>query len=175
MDDAEGHFRGTGWSTEFGGGFGGVATSAVLDEWPFVYLKVFGGLPPGGSSDAASGEGALFGILFMDGIRPGPVCIGAKVEWSDSDADLGHWMLYAALGGEGDDKAAFNRTKGPINVATPAKRAKEKWPGVDRVSWFEIPLGAVSSPELLKRAVEATQQLVLGEKVQAVALIADLE
>jgi hypothetical protein len=175
MDDAEGIFEDAGWSTKIGNGMGGVALTTVLDEWPFVYLKVFGAMPPGAPSTAPKGEAALFGILFHDGLRAGPVCVGAKVEWSDARAQCDHWMMYAALGGDGPSKSAFDRSKGPVSVASPGKRARDQWPGVERVTWFEVPLGAINSPQTLKDVVQATQRLLDGDDGPARKVIAGLE
>jgi hypothetical protein len=174
MDDAKSMFEREGWSTEMGNGMGGVAMTSVLDDWPFVYLKVFAAVPPDVNVNAATGYAGLFGILFYDGKRTGPVCVGARVEWIDQDANCDHWMLYAALGGVGLDAAAFKRSVGPVVVVTPGKKAEEKWPGVSGVSWFEVPLGCITSAEVLDQVVAAARALVQGDPEPAKKVVGAL-
>ncbi len=174
MDDAEAFFEDAGWSTQFGNGMGGVCISSVLSEWPFVYLRLFAALPPGMKDDAPTGHAALFGVLFHDDVRQGPTCIGARVDWNSGDAVCDHWMTFAALGGDGPNKDAFDRTDGPIRSATPTKKGRGLWPGVERVTWFELPLATVTSPEILSRTANATMRLVEGDAAPAHELIASL-
>lgn len=115
-DDAQASFEEAGWTYQFGNGFGGAAYSTNLDEWPFVYLKAFFALPPGIDANAASATAGIFGFLFFDGKRDGPVCFAGSMRWSLADAQCDHWLLYTALAGAESD-GLFARKAGPVRSA----------------------------------------------------------
>src|ERR1051325_6362537 len=87
-----------------------------LAEWPFIYLKAMGAYPAGVSGADPTGAAAVFGVLFYDGRRAGPICFGGAVKWSNKDALADHWMLYYAMTGE---KGRFQRQDGPVKLARP--------------------------------------------------------
>ena len=136
-----------------------------------MYLKVFAGIAPDISASAERGRIALFGILFFDKGRKGPQCVGACVSWGREGTVRDHWVLLSALGCSGQEQNAFKRTPGPVSVAKPVKRARDKWSGVDSVEWFEVPLGAISSADVPAEVVRATQALVEQDDEPAKKLV----
>lgn len=178
-DDMEARFRDDGWELQKSSGWPSVAMSMYdTSNWPFIYLKAAGALPKQVAEGEDTGRAAVFGILFYDGQRQGPVCFGGVFSWSDYNATTDHWMLYGALGGADSRilEGTFERTAaGPIFTATPTAKGRKSYPGVESVRWFEVPLGAISSSERLREAVRATEAMYEGDDARAINLVRSLE
>lgn len=173
FDDSKGHLEEGGWSTHETG-FGGVAGSFTLSEWPFVYMKAVAALPPGTKDSAAAGKAAVFGVVFFDGVRAGPTAFGGAIEWSKDDAETNHWMIYSALGCEGPNRHAFDRTEGPIRTVRLNAMGRKVWPGVEGMDWIELPLSALESAERVRELVAAAKGLALSDEEPARRLAGSL-
>ncbi len=166
-EDAEAYYDEAGWEIESGGGMGGCTAATKLSEWPFAYLKVMTATPPGTSSSDDSGTAAVFGFLFYDSVRDGPVCFGGTVRWSKSDAICDHQAFYAAFGSPGYWQGTFELTGTTVRTAVPNDRGRKFRPGVEEVRWFEVPLGTVDSADRLREIVMASQAMVKGDDALA--------
>lgn len=173
LDDAEGYLEEEEWSVSWGGGFGGVAMSTSdLSEWPFIYFKVLGAMPKN-SPKEGPGVGLFFGLTFYGTKRLGPTCVAGRIAWSDPNANCDHWILLAAMGDDSWKSAegSFEIEGGIIKKSKPTARAARLRPGVGEVTWFELPLGSISSADRLREIVDAAKRLVDGDEAGAVALL----
>lgn len=174
-DDAKANLEEAGYRVFEGSGMGGTAYSATLDQWPFVSLRALAACPEGTEPDSPTGRAIVFGLLFHDGHREGPTCFVGHATWSKAEAEVDHWTLYYALGGDGKHRTAFERTTGWIRSATPTLQGKIFRPGIDAVKWFEVPLGAIESPDRLGAIVDAGVALFRGDEAPAARLASEYQ
>jgi hypothetical protein len=167
--DAEAMFQEEGWQTQLGSGFGGIAMSMLdLAKWPFAYFKVMGAFPAQADS-IDSAKGVFFGIIFHDKHRLGPYCVAGVAGWSDDKANCDHWLLYNAVNGTRSTTVDgwYENTDGPIHNARITTKGKQRRPGMEDVTWFEVPLGTVNSPERLRDVILAAIGLYSGDDTPA--------
>ncbi len=170
--DARAFFENEGWKLRFKSGWGGDAYTTNFDDWPFVYLTAFCATKSEkGGDEEASGTAAVFGFLLYDSVRAGPQCFAGRVRWSQSKANADHWMLFHAISGNGTRLKAFERTGDGIRTAKPTSEGRSKWPGIEEVTWFEVPLGTVDSPDRLQAIVKAAAALAKDEEGPARELL----
>lgn len=172
LDDAQAYLEEQGWSVQCGNSLGGIAMSmSDLAEWPFVYFKCLGAVPPNTGEDGP-GVAAILGIVFHDTRRSGPMCVAGTVAWRDTNANCDHWVLLSAVGGDCPRWAegAYQVGPGPLHISKPTARAAKIRPGVGDVVWFQQPLASIESAERLREIVGAAVALVGGDEAPARAL-----
>lgn len=167
--DAERYFVEAGWMPSVGGGLGGIAMSqSDLSDWPFIYLKALGALPKE-PQEAVTGTLPIFGLCFFDANRVGPVVFAGSVKWSKKPA-VDHWALFGALCGH---KGRFRRMGKPddlIQCAAPTPAGVKRFPSVEEIRWFELPLGGIGTADELKAIVGAATEMADGNDADARSL-----
>lgn len=172
-EDAERYFAEANWTPKSSGGLGGAAMAQFdLSQWPFIYLKALVAVPQD-EDETTAGLLPMFGLLFHDEARVGPVVFAGTVRWSGKAAG-DHWALYAALTGYKDRFHSVPGGGGPIRATRPTPAGSKRFPGVEEVRWLEIPLGAIATPKSLKSIVAAAIEMAQGNDADMLALVPDL-
>lgn len=165
-DDAERYFVEAGWQPSTGGGLGGIAMSqSDMADWPFIYLKVLAAT----SKEEAEGTKSaipVFGILFYDEARSGPISFIGAVKWN-TEATAHHWAIYSALSGYKNRFKRTSKADETLRRAEPTENGRKTYPFFDELRWVEIPLAAISTARLLKQMVGAALDMADGNDAGA--------
>jgi hypothetical protein len=171
FSDARRHYEGAGWAVVASSKHGGVAYEADIgvDKSPYVYFK---GIVAEDPAPRRKGEQwvAFFAIDF-DHESPrirGPYALFGAARIA-SGARLNHWAIHAA-GGNNSLYDSFEISGDRPRTATPNDDGSKRYPGVQEVRYFELPLGRLAGQEALRGVVEASIALAKGDDAVGKAL-----